>query len=156
MGHTFRSANLDILSDGENIIRLLNRFMFPDEKIPPIGPDLLVRLKRLGTARIYLCEADGRCAGVAVCFVGFSTWKQRELLNIHDLFVDEEFRGQGMGEAFLEWITEESRRQGFCRITLEVFDDNPGAIRLYERKGFIGSGKGEGNYLMYFMKKELG
>ena len=86
-------------------------------------------------------------AGVAVCFLGFSTFSAMPLLNIHDLAVRGEFQGTGVGGALLDSVAEKARTLGCCRVTLEVDQENPGARRLYERKGF--------ELAQLFMKKLL-
>lgn len=65
----------------------------------------------------------------------------RELSDPDSLFIAElcllpEARGQGFGSRFLEYAREEADAQGLPRITLRVFSDNVGAVRLYERSGF--------------------
>jgi RimJ/RimL family protein N-acetyltransferase len=40
-------------------------------------------------------------------------------------------------------------------VTLEVYNDNPNAIKLYKKCGFIGSANTESDCLIYAMKKDL-
>lgn len=56
---------------------------------------------------------------------------------LYDIVVDEAQRGQGLGAACLRWLEEEALRLGASTIALHVFTDNVGAIRLYERLGFV-------------------
>ncbi len=88
------------------------------------------------TALVLLAFCDGRAAGVAVCFFGLSTFQARPLLNVHDLAVVPEFRGQGVGFALLDAVEAAARRRGCCKLTLEVQDDNRRARELYSRFGF--------------------
>ena len=73
--------------------------------------------------------------GMAICFVGFSTFKARQLINVHDLIVRDQVRGQGIGGTLLDAVIEFAKQQRFCAVTLEVRRDNP-ARTLYARKGF--------------------
>jgi len=68
--------------------------------------------------------------------LGFSTFQARPLLNIHDLAVVPDWRGQGIGRALLEAVEVEAIQRGCCKITLEVQDANRQARGLYERYGF--------------------
>ncbi|MDP7573186.1 MAG: GNAT family N-acetyltransferase, partial [Myxococcota bacterium] len=77
-----------------------------------------------------------RPVGVAVCFLGFSTFQARPLLNIHDLAVLPEWRGRGVGRALLAAAEDRARQRGCCKLTLEVQDSNRRALQLYERFGF--------------------
>ena len=85
---------------------------------------------------VLLALAEGSPVGVAVCFLGLSTFRARPLLNIHDLAVLPEWRGQGIGRALLAAAEDRARQRGCCRLTLEVQDTNERALRLYERFGF--------------------
>lgn len=157
MNPTFRPADLDCAADRRTIVQMLNEFMGGQshEDMPPIGEGVVDGMKNLGTARVYFCQADGEPCGLAVCFLGYSTYQQKVLLNIHDYYIRREHRGQGLGRRFLQYLEEECRRSGYGRMTLEVYDDNPKARQLYSRSGFIGDANGEHNHLIYAMKKDL-
>lgn len=106
----------------------------------PLSPDvrerLLPELRSHPTALVLLAFAEARPVGVAVCFLGFSTFRARPLLNIHDLAVLPEWRGRGIGGALLAAAEERARGRGCCKLTLEVQEDNGRAVSLYERFGF--------------------
>lgn len=55
---------------------------------------------------------------------------------IHDVFVDDAVRGQGIGEALVERMIEELRARGAPRIVLQTAWKNDPARRLFERLGF--------------------
>ncbi len=99
-----------------------------------------------GRVILLALQAD-RIVGVAVCFLGFSTFVARPLLNIHDLAVLGECRGQGIGGVLLQAVDARATELGCCRVTLEVVEDNSGAKRLYERTGF--------RMVQEFWKKDL-
>jgi ribosomal protein S18 acetylase RimI-like enzyme len=80
---------------------------------------------------------NDRAVGFATCFLGYSTFQARPLLNIHDLAVIEHARGQGIGFALLEAAGAIAERLGCCRLTLEVREENQAARRLYARAGFV-------------------
>ncbi|NVK30769.1 MAG: GNAT family N-acetyltransferase [Gammaproteobacteria bacterium] len=48
----------------------------------------------------------------------------------------EGYRGQGLGKRLLETTINHAWQQGLERVELQVFADNPAAIRLYEKMGF--------------------
>ncbi|HYA76052.1 MAG TPA: GNAT family N-acetyltransferase [Burkholderiaceae bacterium] len=74
--------------------------------------------------------------GLVNCFTGFSTFAARPLLNIHDIVVHSERRGQGIARALLDWAQQLALRLHCCKLTLEVLSNNQRALRLYERAGF--------------------
>lgn len=90
-----------------------------------------------------------QAVGLANCFEGFSTFLGLRMVNIHDLAVHHEHRGQGIGEKLLAFVEKEARNRGYGKITLEVREDNP-AARLYKRFGFV-----SGEPKMEFLSKIL-
>jgi ribosomal protein S18 acetylase RimI-like enzyme len=106
----------------------------------PLRPDVRARLidalQSVPTSLVYLAAVEGRIIGVAVCFLGLSTFHARRLINIHDLAVLPGHRGQGVGRALLAAVEARARREGCCKLTLEVQDTNTPARGLYDRFGF--------------------
>jgi ribosomal protein S18 acetylase RimI-like enzyme len=107
------------------------------------------------TALVLLALADPGPVGVAVCFLGFSTFEARPLLNVHDLAVLPEHRGRGVGRALLAGVEQRARTRGCCKLTLEVQDDNEPARRLYARFGFQNFALGEDPVPTRFLAKWL-
>jgi ribosomal protein S18 acetylase RimI-like enzyme len=85
---------------------------------------------------VYFITSNDAIAGMAVCFIGFSTFKARRLLNIHDFILYKKFRKQGIGTWFLQKISEDISKQNYCRLTLEVRTDNYIAKKVYTKSGF--------------------
>lgn len=83
-----------------------------------------------------LAKAAEEYVGVALCLPGFSSFRAQPLLNIHDIAVKPDHRGQGVGRALLVAVEEEARRRGCCKITLEVRADNVLAQEVYRRAGY--------------------
>jgi ribosomal protein S18 acetylase RimI-like enzyme len=106
----------------------------------PLAADVRERLvpalRDHPTALVLLAIAGNRSVGVAVCFLGFSTFQARPLLNIHDLAVLPDWRGKGVGRSLLDAAEDRARRRGCCKLTLEVQDDNGRALALYGSFGF--------------------
>ncbi len=98
---------------------------------------LLDDLRQLPGAHCLLARHGNSPIGFATCFTGYSTFRARPLLNIHDIAVLPEWRRQSVGHHLLAAIAELGRQLDCCRITLEVRADNPGARGLYESSGFV-------------------
>lgn len=96
-----------------------------------------------------LAEAGGTAVGFTTCFLGYSTFQARPLLNIHDIAVLPDWRGRGVGRALLDAIGELAESLDCCRVTLEVRADNPRAYRLYVAAGFVPASCGQ------FMERPL-
>ncbi len=97
---------------------------------------LIVELSKRPHAFSILCYVDGKAAGLANCFEMFSTFKARPLINIHDVYVHEEFRGLGLSHRLLDKIEAVARNKGCCKITLEVLEGNHPARKSYQKFGF--------------------
>jgi ribosomal protein S18 acetylase RimI-like enzyme len=97
---------------------------------------LIPGLQQHPTTVIFLAYAGEKAIGIAVCFLGFSTFAARPLINIHDLAVLPAHRGQGIGRLLLDEVGRKARDLGCCKLTLEVLENNHTAKRLYESAGF--------------------
>jgi ribosomal protein S18 acetylase RimI-like enzyme len=96
-------------------------------------------LEGFPTAIVLLANVDGTYAGMAICFLGFSTFNARPLINIHDFMVLKEFRLRGIGKALLREVERIATERGCCKITLEVQMKNAAARRIYQSFGFKAS-----------------
>jgi ribosomal protein S18 acetylase RimI-like enzyme len=74
--------------------------------------------------------------GLVNCIEGFSTFKCKPLVNVHDVAVLPGYRGQRIGEQMLDLVEDIARERGACKLTLEVLSGNTGAEKLYRRVGF--------------------
>ena len=89
---------------------------------------------------LAFCTLEGRDGerpvGLINCFEGFSTFACRPLVNVHDVAVLPDYRGQRVAEKMLTLVEVMARERGACKLTLEVLQGNSGAIKLYSRVGF--------------------
>ena len=85
-----------------------------------------------------LAWADDQPIGLANCLTSFSTFQARPRVNIHDLVVDPQHRGTGLGRRLIKAVCDEAIDRGACQVTLEVRADNERARNLYQRCGFRG------------------
>ena len=63
-------------------------------------------------------------------------WNGTKLINISDLAVLSEYRGQQVGRRLLEAVERKARKIGCCKLTIEVQEFNHRARHLYEGVGF--------------------
>ena len=97
---------------------------------------LIPGLRQHPTTLIFLAYQGDAALGIAVCFLGFSTFAAKPLINIHDLAVLPGYRGLGIGRQLLEAVERKARALGCCKLTLEVLEHNDRARRVYEAAGF--------------------
>lgn len=88
---------------------------------------------------VLIAEVDGTFAGLCLTFPSFSTWRGERGIYVQDLYVDETFRGRGIGEALLKAAAcrGEERGAGYLRLSVEV--TNTRAQAFYERLGLVHS-----------------
>jgi ribosomal protein S18 acetylase RimI-like enzyme len=127
--------------DAAALVRLLDEYASSAEGGgTPLAPEAAARLPQALAARphyVGLLAWDGDAAvGLVNCFEGLSTFKARPLLNIHDIAVTTDLRGQGIGQALLARTEAVARERGCCKMTLEVLEGNVRAAGLYRGAGF--------------------
>jgi ribosomal protein S18 acetylase RimI-like enzyme len=103
---------------------------------PEVKKALVAGLRAHPTTLVFLAWMGPAPVGIAVCFLGFSTFAARPLVNIHDLAVLPAYRGAGIGRLLLAAVERKARALGCCKLTLEVLENNHRARRLYADVGF--------------------
>ena len=134
---------------------LLNHYMEdPMGDYPPLNPDeLLLLAEKLAErphAFVLFMLLEGQYVGMATCFELLSTFKVKPYLYIHDFIVHGNFRGLRLGRKLMEKLVDMAKERDYCKITLEVREDNPAALALYQKMGFE-----ECDPKMYFWTKKL-
>lgn len=100
--------------------------------------NLTNELAKVPNAFSVLCYVNQQPAGIANCLQGFSTFKCKPLINIHDLAVLSEYRGLGISQKILQEVERVAIQRGCCKITLEVLEGNHIAQQAYLKFGFAG------------------
>lgn len=103
---------------------------------PEVKANLLPALAQVPHYHGAMAWQDGEARGLINCFLGFSTFTAKPLLNIHDIVVRRDQRQQGIGQALLAWAEQQARELGCCKLTLEVLSNNHPAMASYQRAGF--------------------
>ncbi|GGD60480.1 GNAT family N-acetyltransferase [Croceicoccus mobilis] len=128
-------------ADGADLLAMLDVYardpMGGGEPLAQVTRDnLLAGLAAQPGAFTLLARLDGKAVGLANCFTGFSTFKAKPLINIHDIAVAPDARGKGVGRALMRAVEAEAKKRGACKITLEVLGGNEPAKALYAAEGF--------------------
>ena len=136
-----RRADYTGATDRAALVDLLNAYAIdPMGGGQPLALDvrasLCDRLAQVPHAISFIAWLGDEAVGLINCFEGFSTFKARPLLNVHDLVVLPAHRARGVGQALLAAAQKHARERGCCKLTLEVLSGNARALRSYERFGF--------------------
>lgn len=137
----FIEIDLENREHAAALLRLLDLYMrdpmgsnAPME--PELGPKIITGLQQYPSYLGFLVELNGTFVALANCNKNFSTFKAKALINIHDFVVDPVHRGKEIGKFLLDQIARYGEENGYCRINLEVRDDNASAQKLYRKAGF--------------------
>ena len=85
--------------------------------------------------QVFVAEDDDReVVGIALFFMGYSTWKGR-MLYLDDLVVRESVRGQGIGRALLDRLMLQAKEAKAQVVCWQVLDWNKPAVDFYESVG---------------------
>ena len=99
----------------------LRHSLFSDSK----GPEVLI------------AEEKGHPVGFVLFFHNFSTFLGKKGIYIEDLYVRQEYRGKGYGEAILREICRLANARNCGRVEWWVLDWNEHAIHFYKKIGAI-------------------
>ena len=136
-----RRIKLDDTADAAALIELLDHYArdpmgggagLSDE----VRSQLVPRLRTTPGYHGGLALLGDQPVGLINCFIGFSTFAARPLLNVHDIVVRDGHRRAGIGQALLQWAEQTARQLGCCKLTLEVLNGNVAAMRSYRQAGF--------------------
>jgi GNAT superfamily N-acetyltransferase len=86
-------------------------------------------------AEAVLAWVDDTPVGMALFFHNFSTFLMQPGIYLEDIFVQPDYRGQGIGKALLIHVGKLALERGCGRFEWSVLDWNTPAIEFYQRMG---------------------
>lgn len=87
-----------------------------------------------------LVAIDGsKIIGYAIFYPNFASFRGQMGLYLEDIYVNDAYRGKGVGEKMLKVIALAAKERGFERIDFQVLEWNQPAIRFYEKLGAVRS-----------------
>ena len=85
-----------------------------------------------------LIAFDGEEAiGYAIFFPNFASFRGQRGIYLEDIYVNDRYRGKGVGEAMIREVARIAASQGFERIDFLVLDWNTPALKFYEKLGAL-------------------
>ena len=136
-------ADYSSVKDAGAVVDLMNHYALDkmgggEALSESVKASLVPGLANVPGAFSVLAFVDGNPAGLINCFMGFSTFKAKPLINIHDVIVLEDFRGLKLSQMMLEKVEVIAKERGCCKLTLEVLQGNKVAQSAYIKFGFGG------------------
>ena len=125
--------------DIEDVLRLIEQYYsedgYPfDRNAMRKAVEKLIETPTLG--RIWLIYQREQIVGYMVLTLGFSLEYQGRDAFLDEIYIVQNFRGQGIGKEALRFMEAQCRELGVRAWHLEVERDKPGAQRLYRQAGF--------------------
>jgi ribosomal protein S18 acetylase RimI-like enzyme len=82
-------------------------------------------------------QTENRAIGFTQLYPSFSSISMRASCILNDLYVLEEYRGQGVAQLLLDSVKQYAKTADAKGLELSTAIDNETAQRLYERNGYI-------------------
>lgn len=82
-----------------------------------------------------VAEQSGEVLGYLLYHMGYDVDYATRTLHVIDLYVSEDRRGQGIGQALMKQASEIGGVSGATQLFWAVYEPNKSAIRFYERLG---------------------
>lgn len=137
MSTSFKNADL---SDLPILMRLMQDFhefdhAEPFDKAPAQkAMEKIVSDDQIGL--VWLIKSSGEIVGYIVLTLHYRLEARGVCANLDEIFIQEKFRGQGIGREAMQFLDNACRSLGVMAIQLEVKKDNPEASSLYQKVGF--------------------
>lgn len=133
---TIRPSNPDDVALILRFIRALADYERLDHQVAASEADLTRDL--FGEDPRVFCdiaEWDGAPAGFALWYYTYSTFRGRHGIWLEDLFVEQAYRGNGIGKALMASLAARCASQGLGRLEWWVLDWNAPSIDFYRGLG---------------------
>lgn len=82
-----------------------------------------------------VAEVGGRYVGYITWMKQYSTWDAKEYLYMDCLYLEDDFRGHGIGEALVNQMKDYGRKENIDVVQWQTPDFNVRAIKFYKRIG---------------------
>lgn len=155
-----RKADLTRQTDREAVVAMTQAYARdPQGRGSEIESEVARRLPGFLAAHpaalVFLAYDGDEAIGIATCALSFSTFRASPILNIHDLSVRADRRGEGIARRLFEAVEAEARGLDCCRISLEVGATNEHARNVYAAWGFRGARELDPQGVKYFCELDL-
>jgi ribosomal protein S18 acetylase RimI-like enzyme len=99
----------------------------------------------------FVAESEGKLVGFATLYFSYSTLRATKIAVMNDLFVIEEFRGQGAAAKLFAACKGYAARNRYANMSWTTAKDNLRAQRFYEKMG-----GDRGDWLTYSINPTIG
>ncbi|MFK8050016.1 MAG: GNAT family N-acetyltransferase [Halioglobus sp.] len=93
-------------------------------------------MKQDNSAIFLAMNENDKAVGFMQLYTNRCSLETRSFLTLNDLYVDNHYRGRGIGHELLQQAKKYAKKLGACRIELDTAVDNFGAQSLFEELGY--------------------
>lgn len=135
-----RFVTMEDLAHADDVARMMHELYVEDisassGKSRDFSRTFSVLLAEPVRGEVVLFRVGDAVVGYALLIPYWSNEFGGTILWVDELFVDHEYRGRGIGRAFMQQVLEQ-RSVAHVAVVLEVTPENDRARRFYERLGF--------------------
>jgi GNAT superfamily N-acetyltransferase len=134
--YEIRQAEEEDVPEILELIKALAEFENLSEEV--VATEELLKITLFGInspAEVQIAFDKNKTLGFALYFRSFSTFLGRPGIYLEDLYVRENARGKGVGEALLRRLAQRTREIGGGRLEWAVLNWNEPAIGFYQKMG---------------------
>ncbi len=111
-----------------------------------MGKTFREALKMPEYIKIIIAEIDKKIVGYANTWTVYSIWSKGKALTIDDLYVDKDYRRNGIGKEMMNYLIKYAKKNHYKRIQLHAEIENEKAHKLYKSLEF------NEEEILFFMK----
>lgn len=128
------------LADLDRLVPLFGAYLrfYEVEKQPGQVRDFLAQRLVRGESTVFMaCDEGGEALGFVQLYPLFASLMLQASWLLSDLFVSDQVRCRGIGEALMNAARDHALATGACGLQLETAKSNLTGQRLYERLGYV-------------------
>lgn len=92
---------------------------------------------------IFVVEADSSIIGVAqIDYLHYLTYQGGCRAQVEGVRIHHKYRSHGIGEQLFQFLIEKAKQRGCHLVQLTTDKSRPGALKFYEKLGFVASHTG--------------
>lgn len=125
--------------DIETLQTLVGKLYKEDANVSHVRPNVQISCQELAAkpdkGQVVIFEIESKIVGYAILIFFWSNEYAGDIIEIDELYVDENYRGSGVATKFFSWLKTAFAKSS-AGWSLQVAHQNVAALRLYERLGF--------------------
>ena len=134
-----QSDDLDVLMTYMEDFHNFNHTEPFDRAAARVAMEMVVVNASIG--RVWLIQHNQETAGYAVKTISYRLEYIGDYAFLDELYIRPEYRRQGIGSATIAFIKQTYQALNIGPLQLEVKNDNPGALALYQKLNFKSQGR---------------